>query len=101
MILHTERLEDLHGQCEVVRTLSVCGEHRELFDLIADEGYDEEKNSPLCVIVDDGNNFKITFDPYNLTGYRQKIKLDYNNADYLRKLFNYIEKRIAEKEKNT
>ena len=101
MILHTERLENPHGSCEVVRTLSVYGEHRELFDLIADEGYDEEKNSPLCVILDDGNNFKITFDPYNLTGYRQKIKIDYCYADYLRKLLVYIEKRIAEKEKKT
>ena len=98
MILHTERLEDEYGVCEIARTLSIRGGHHALFDLIGDEGHDEASGTPACVVLDDGDEYHITLDPYNISGFRKKIKLDPSEVDCLRKILVYIDKRIKEDE---
>jgi hypothetical protein len=97
MIINTEILEDRDGMSEVAREFSI--RSLPIYDLVAGEGYDEEdKDEPLCVIRDTGNEFEVTFFPYGPESLRKTIQLEYYEATYLRKLLDYVNRRIEKNE---
>jgi dienelactone hydrolase len=92
MILIKKTLKDADGVCEVARKFTGFGEYAFIYDLIGSEGYEEdEQDIPLCVINNDGNGFEIVFHPYE-EKLRNILKLEYHEADYLKKLLSFIEK---------